>query len=390
MTVRDNLMRANDLTAEDLQPKSSVSTNVVDPADRVLLESIRTVETGGTHNYEQVRAGRGGDPVVGAYGFQRSQWPGLAAGAGLPGADWRSPQAQDQVASFWLNRLYNIYGSLELTAAAWIGGTNSADTLVRRGFQSIADISNSVIRTYVQRVREHAGEDFMHQGGRSGGWVFPVAGANSWSSGDFLYRRTPQQVAAGRSAVHEGIDVFAAKGTPILAPVSGEVVSVGTGNIAGNYVKLKGDDGVIYYFAHNDSNTVSLGQRVQAGTMVGTVGNTGNAQGTQPHIHFTMKNADSGNLINPSTFLAGSGGAYGDYLGVATPHSDVHTYGGTIGERMTSLVGTLSETIAGGPERTDYRTLGVTQIADPVSGEGAQDLTEKEDGIDSPIELGDA
>lgn len=355
-----------------------------------MMAAVRAVETNGTNNYLQERAGVGGDTAVGAYGIQRSHWPGLAAGAGLSGADWRHPHAQDYVAGYWLDRLVNTYGNMELAAAAWIGGTNSADTLVRRGFRSVADITNRVIRAYVQAVRDNLGENYVHQTSQKSGWVFPVAGSNSWSAGDFLYRRTPQQVAAGRSPIHEGIDVFAAAGTPILAPVSGEIISAGTGNVAGNYVKVKGDDGVIYYFAHNQSNSVSTGQRVSAGTMIGTVGNTGNAQGTSPHIHFTMKNASTGNLINPSSFLAGSGAGYGDYTGVSVPHADVHTYGGTVGERMTGMVAAISEAVAGDPTRVDYRTLGLpTPIADPVTGEGVQDLTREDETDDNPIELGD-
>ncbi|MCC7075618.1 MAG: LysM peptidoglycan-binding domain-containing M23 family metallopeptidase [Acidimicrobiia bacterium] len=96
---------------------------------------------------------------------------------------------------------------------------------------------------------------------------------------------------------HQGIDVFARKGTPVVATVSGRVGRAGpdTGK-GGLRVWLNGDDGLSYYHAHLDSVSVSPGQRVSAGQVLGTVGNSGNAGGSASHLHFETH---SGVTLNP-------------------------------------------------------------------------------------------
>jgi LysM repeat protein len=94
---------------------------------------------------------------------------------------------------------------------------------------------------------------------------------------------------------HEGNDLFAPRGTPAVATVSGEVVQK-TGKIGGNQVKLFGDDGVAYYYTHLDAFGES--GRVAAGTVIGYVGTTGNAAGGTPHVHFEV-HPGGGAAINP-------------------------------------------------------------------------------------------
>ncbi len=94
---------------------------------------------------------------------------------------------------------------------------------------------------------------------------------------------------------HEGNDVFAPRGTPALATVSGTVVQT-TGVLGGNQVKLFGDDGVGYYYTHLDR----FGEkgRVSAGSIIGYVGNTGNAAGGPTHVHFEV-HPGGGAAVNP-------------------------------------------------------------------------------------------
>ena len=124
------------------------------------------------------------------------------------------------------------------------------------------------------------------------GWLFPVPNYYEWNPGSW---------GAGRD--HRAIDIFAEIGTPILSPVNGVVHSTGSANnhpIGGNWVRIRGDDGVLYYFAHNNlPTTLKPGQRVNAGQQIAEVGNTGNARGTTPHVHFSM---NSGN-IDPRPYL---------------------------------------------------------------------------------------
>lgn len=99
---------------------------------------------------------------------------------------------------------------------------------------------------------------------------------------------------------HEGNDLFAARGTPAVAVVSGTAVQV-VGRIGGNQVKLTGDDGVSYYYTHLDS--FGKAGRVAAGEVIGTVGSTGNAAGTAPHVHFEV-HPGGGAAVNPYPIIA--------------------------------------------------------------------------------------
>jgi murein DD-endopeptidase MepM/ murein hydrolase activator NlpD len=85
---------------------------------------------------------------------------------------------------------------------------------------------------------------------------------------------------------HQGVDIYAARGTPVVASVGGVLRHV-RGNIAGNAYYLAGDDGTTYYGAHMDSYVAGPG-RVNAGAVIGRVGSTGNADGFTPHLHFEI------------------------------------------------------------------------------------------------------
>ena len=100
---------------------------------------------------------------------------------------------------------------------------------------------------------------------------------------------------------HEGNDLFAPRGTPAVATVSGKVVQT-VGTLGGNQVKLFGDDGVAYYYTHLDR--FGAKGRVSAGAAVGYVGNTGNAAGGPTHVHFEV-HPGAGAAVNPYPRLIG-------------------------------------------------------------------------------------
>lgn len=118
----------------------------------------------------------------------------------------------------------------------------------------------------------------------------PVAGgtfANDWG-----FPRS-----GGRA--HEGTDVFAPRGTPVAAPVSG-TVSYQTGSIGGRQFRLVGDDGVMYLGSHMEA--FGTAGRVAAGATIGYVGNSGNAAGGRTHLHFEV-HPDGGAAMNPFPVL---------------------------------------------------------------------------------------
>jgi murein DD-endopeptidase MepM/ murein hydrolase activator NlpD len=99
---------------------------------------------------------------------------------------------------------------------------------------------------------------------------------------------------------HMGNDVFAKRGTPVVASVDGTIRSV-TGSITGIGYYLDGDDGVTYYGAHMDVLKAADG-RVKQGDIIGAVGTTGNAQGTPAHLHFEV-HPGGGAAIDPYRLL---------------------------------------------------------------------------------------
>lgn len=127
-----------------------------------------------------------------------------------------------------------------------------------------------------------------------GGWICPVQGArtfvDSWGA--------PRP--GGRA--HQGVDIMAPRGTPVVIPVSG-VVQLKTGGIGGLTFRLQGDDGNWYYGAHLDSYAGADG-RLPAGTVVGYVGDTGDARGTGTHLHFEIHVGGYGNPVNPYPTVA--------------------------------------------------------------------------------------
>jgi len=90
--------------------------------------------------------------------------------------------------------------------------------------------------------------------------------------------------AGGR--IHEGVDIFAPRGTPVLAATDGTIRSTRPNNLGGKVIWLRDRLGRSQYYAHLDSLAVRRGDRVSVGDTIGFVGNTGNARTTPPHLHF--------------------------------------------------------------------------------------------------------
>lgn len=101
---------------------------------------------------------------------------------------------------------------------------------------------------------------------------------------------------------HEGIDIFAPRKTPVVAAADGYVTRVAEGGIGGKTVWMRASKHNIHlYYAHLDEQHVSDGQSVKTGDTLGTVGNTGNAKFTPPHLHFGVYT--SGGPIDPLPFV---------------------------------------------------------------------------------------
>lgn len=110
-------------------------------------------------------------------------------------------------------------------------------------------------------------------------FICPIAGSH-WFTNDWGNPRS-----GGRS--HKGTDMFAKRGTSLVAVAKG-TVRTSNGGLGGIQVWVNSDYGVNYYYAHLDSiaSGITAGSRVNIGDKVGTVGDSGNARGGTPHNHF--------------------------------------------------------------------------------------------------------
>lgn len=102
------------------------------------------------------------------------------------------------------------------------------------------------------------------------------------------------RASRGVDRKHEGQDIFAPRGTPILSATNGLVYRIGENNLGGQTVSVIGAGGRLYYYAHLDSYArgLEVGDPVSTRTVLGYVGTTGNAQGTPPHSKAAL-NIDS-------------------------------------------------------------------------------------------------
>ena len=107
----------------------------------------------------------------------------------------------------------------------------------------------------------------------------------------------------GGKRKHRGIDIFAKKGTPVVAICDGVIVSRGNTPRGGKTLWMQTSSyALTIYYAHLDEQRVKVGQFVKKGEIIGTVGNTGNARTTPPHLHFGMYTW-LGGAINPFPYV---------------------------------------------------------------------------------------
>jgi len=170
------------------------------------LATIRLLESGsyeGDYNYVGNRVG--GSQPRGAYGILDRNWDGWATRAGVAGANHRDPRAQDRVAAHRAGEYLDAYGSWDLAALAWIGGTESARKVIQRGYTGTTDIQSEEIRRYVENfqkfsqdspnfgIAERVPARLPQERQAQGGWVMPVAGETEYSRGSWMPNTlTPQ------------------------------------------------------------------------------------------------------------------------------------------------------------------------------------------------------
>ena len=134
----------------------------------------------------------------------------------------------------------------------------------------------------------------------AGALVFPVAGFGP--SAVISVFGDPR----GTSRTHEGIDIKAPRGTEVVAVTEGFVERIREGGSGGKQLYLRDARGRLFYYAHLDAFSVQEYDAVQAGDPLGTVGDTGNARNTTPHLHFEILLGKERSAVDPLPFWRGA------------------------------------------------------------------------------------
>jgi murein DD-endopeptidase MepM/ murein hydrolase activator NlpD len=142
----------------------------------------------------------------------------------------------------------------------------------------------------------HSSNDNISIAAVSKSLAFPVAGNKSKIKDLWGASR------GGGIRKHKGIDIHAAKGTPVVAVSDGVITEKAHTPIGGKTLWLKSSEyGWTAYYAHLDRQLVKQGQFVKKGQVIGTIGNTGNARTTPPHLHYGI--SASKGWINPLPYV---------------------------------------------------------------------------------------
>lgn len=141
----------------------------------------------------------------------------------------------------------------------------------------------------------------------------PVAGVDARAVADTF------GAPRGADRSHEGVDIFATRGTDVVSATLGVVSSVREGGLGGRQVWVLGPGGQRHYYAHLDDWAPGLaaGDVVQPGSVLGSVGDTGNARGTPPHLHYGIY--ASAGAIDPLPLLHAGADAGDDARAASAP-----------------------------------------------------------------------
>lgn len=174
---------------------------------------------------------------------------------------------------------------------------SSASAAVR---EAIDDLNREIQEKAVEdaRIKRQQAEASASKPGAAGGadpaqtpgFICPVAGGASFID-SWGYPRS-----GGRT--HKGVDMFNARGTNLIAVADG-TLKLSSNSLGGLSSHIYADNGVVYYYTHLDGHPSGLvsGQRVTKGTVIGYLGNSGNARYTSPHLHFEIR--PGGTAVNP-------------------------------------------------------------------------------------------
>jgi len=195
----------------------------------------------------------------------------------------------------------------QIRLLAGLPATDSAAQILAAAQDSLADsaargMPQADVETLIQRAdllsaRFAAVTDSLERNAQRFASVPSIMPTPGWLTSQFSRSRNHPLLHISRP--HEGIDVAAPMGAPIIAPASGVVVRVAYENGYGNTLEIDHGNGIVTRYAHCSRIDVKGGQRVTRGQTIAAVGSTGLATG--PHLHYEIH--VNGKVVNPLTYV---------------------------------------------------------------------------------------
>jgi len=195
----------------------------------------------------------------------------------------------------------------QIRLLAGLPATDSAAQVLTAAQDSLADsaaraLPPADVETLIKRAdqlsaRFAAVTDSLERNAQRFASVPSIMPTPGWLTSQFSRSRNHPLLHISRP--HEGIDVAAPLGAPIIAPASGVVMRVGYENGYGNTLEIDHGNGIVTRYAHCSRIDVKGGQRVTRGQTIAAVGSTGLATG--PHLHYEIH--INGKVVNPLTYV---------------------------------------------------------------------------------------
>jgi len=195
----------------------------------------------------------------------------------------------------------------QIRLLAGLPATDSAARVLASAQDSLADsaaraLPPADVETLIQRAdqlsaRFAAVTDSLERNAQRFASVPSIMPTPGWLTSQFSRSRNHPLLHISRP--HEGIDVAAPMGAPIIAPASGVVMRVAYENGYGNTLEIDHGNGIVTRYAHCSRIDVKNGQRVTRGQTIAAVGSTGLATG--PHLHYEIH--INGKVVNPLTYV---------------------------------------------------------------------------------------
>lgn len=200
------------------------------------------------------------------------------------------------------NNVFGIQRSATADALANIStGPNVAQAVEVTSERSKARAEAKARKAAEKRAAEKRAAEKRAAASNSSASTAPAASGKRIPTSNYNLTARYGQSGGWSRGYHTGLDFAAPTGTPVVAAMSGTVVSAGWEGAYGNAIVIQHANGVMSRYAHLSSISVGSGQSVGSGAQIGSVGSTGNSTG--PHLHFEVMTSKDSGFMDPWAWL---------------------------------------------------------------------------------------